>query len=119
MSPQAAIPLPETFDESGFEELKAEIAAYVANEGEEWTRRIEAERAVPAELALRAEGARLISLARRTGRVRRHVASLLPLPGAAGALRDVARVAADDRPRRHGVWRSVDQFATEEHGATT
>ena len=35
MTPQAAIPLPETFDDSGFADLKAEIAAYVANEGED------------------------------------------------------------------------------------
>jgi alkylation response protein AidB-like acyl-CoA dehydrogenase len=34
-------------DEEAFVSLKDEIAAYVANEGEEWTRRIEEERAVP------------------------------------------------------------------------
>ena len=74
MTPQAAIPLPETFDDSGFEELKAEIAAYVANEGEEWTRRIEAERAVPPELRVELKE-RGYLLARRAERVRRRAGS--------------------------------------------
>src|SRR6201996_3018519 len=63
MTPQATIPLPETFADSGFEELKAEIAAYVAGEGEEWTRRIEAERAVPPELRVELKERGYLSLA--------------------------------------------------------
>ncbi len=79
MTPQAAIPMPETFDESGFAELKAEIAAYVANEGEEWTRRIEAERAVPPELRVELKERGYLQ-PRRAGRVRRPRDPLLALP---------------------------------------
>jgi len=106
--------MPETFDDSGFEELKAEIAAYVANEGEEWTRRIEAERAVPAELRVELKERGLPEPC-RADRVRRRRDPLLALTFellelfamSHASLRMIVHVA-------NGVWRSVDQFATEE-----
>jgi alkylation response protein AidB-like acyl-CoA dehydrogenase len=113
MSPQAAIPLPETFDEAGFEELKAEIAAYVANEGEEWTRRIEVERAVPPELRVELKERGYLSLAGPVeygGRgipFSRYLELLELFAMSHASLRMIVHVA-------NGVWRSVDQFATEE-----
>ena len=86
-------------DEEAFVSLKDEIAAYVANEGEEWTRRIEEERAVPPELRDELQDRGYLSLAapEEYGGARDPV---LALARAARALLDVARVAADDRPRR-------------------
>ncbi|HEY5333691.1 MAG TPA: acyl-CoA dehydrogenase family protein [Solirubrobacterales bacterium] len=113
MTPQAAIPLPETFDEAGFDDLKAEIAAYVANEGEEWTRRIEAERAVPPELRVELKERGYLSLAGPAeyggaGIPFSRYLELLELFAMSHAsLRMIVHVA-------NGVWRSVDQFATEE-----
>ncbi len=113
MTPQAPIPLPETFDEAGFEELKAEIAAYVADEGEEWTRRIEAERAVPPELRVELKERGYLSLAGPVeygGRgipFSRYLELLELFAMSHASLRMIVHVA-------NGVWRSVDQFATEE-----
>ncbi|HEY0280016.1 MAG TPA: acyl-CoA dehydrogenase family protein, partial [Solirubrobacterales bacterium] len=113
MTPQAAIPLPETYDDSGFEALKAEIAAYVADEGEEWTRRIEAERAVPPELRVELKERGYLSLAGPAeyggaGIPFSRYLELLELFAMSHAsLRMIVHVA-------NGVWRSVDQFATEE-----
>src|ERR1700749_676137 len=113
MTPQAAIPLPETFDASAFDERKAEIAAYVAGEGEEWTRRIEAERAVPPELRSELKERGYLSLAGPTeygGRgipFSRYLELLELFAMSHASLRMIVPVA-------NGVWRSVDQFATEE-----
>jgi len=113
MTPQAAIPLPETFDQAGFEELKAEIAAYVADQGEEWTRRIEAERAVPPELRIELKERGYLSLAGPVaygGRgipFSRYLELLELFAMSHASLRMIVHVA-------NGVWRSVDQFATEQ-----
>src|ERR1700761_3972193 len=113
MTPQAAIPLPETFDEAGFEELKAEIAAYVANEGEEWTRRIEAERAVPAELRVELKERGYLSLAGPAeygGRgipFSRYLELMELFAMSHASLRMVVHVC-------NGTWRAIDQLATEE-----
>jgi alkylation response protein AidB-like acyl-CoA dehydrogenase len=113
MTPQAAIPMPDTFDDSGFEELKAEIAAYIANEGEEWTRRIEAERAVPPELRVELKERGYLSLA---GPVEyggagipfsRYLELLELFAMSHASLRMIVHVA-------NGVWRAMDQFATDE-----
>jgi len=56
-------------DEEAFVALKDEIAAYVAEEGEAWTRRIEEERAVPPSLRdeLQARGYLSIAAPREYG----------------------------------------------------
>jgi len=113
MTPQAAIPLPETFDDSGFEELKAEIAAYVANEGERWAERIEAERSVPPELRVELKERGYLSLAgpKEYGGAgipfSRYLELLELFAMSHASLRMIVHVA-------NGVWRAVDQFATPE-----
>src|ERR1700742_3241434 len=113
MTPQATIPLPETFDDSGFEALKAEIAAYVANEGAEWSRRIEPGRAVPPERRVELKERAYLS---RAGPAEyggagipfsRYLELLELFSMSHASLRMIVHVA-------NGVWRSVDQFATEE-----
>ncbi len=110
---QAPISAPEAIDEEEFAALKAEIAAYVAAEGEEWTRRIEAERAVPPELRAELKQRGFLSLAGPAEYGGRGIAfsrylELLELFSMSHAsLRMIVHVA-------NGVWRSVDQFATEE-----
>ena len=103
-----------TVDEEAFAALKEEIAAYVANEGEEWTRRIEDERAVPPELRdeLRERGYLLARRARASTAARgipfsRYLELLELFAMSHASLRMIVHVA-------NGVWRSVDQFATEE-----
>ena len=87
-------------DEEAFVSLKDEIAAYVANEGEAWTRRDRGRaRACRRSCATSCSDRGYLS-ARRAGRVRRPRHLLLALPGAARAVLHVARVAADDRARR-------------------
>ncbi len=100
-------------DEERFAALKGEIAAYVANEGEEWTRRIEAERVVPPELRAELRDRGYLSLAGPSeyggqGIPFSRYLELLELFAMSHAsLRMIVHVA-------NGVWRSVDQFATEE-----
>jgi alkylation response protein AidB-like acyl-CoA dehydrogenase len=100
-------------DEERFAALKEEIAAYVATDGEEWTRRIEAERAVPPELRAELRERGYLSLAGPTeyggqGIPFSRYLELLELFSMSHAsLRMIVHVA-------NGVWRSVDQFATEE-----
>lgn len=99
-------------DEQKFAALKEEIAAYVANEGEEWTRRIEAERVVPPELRTELRERGYLSLAGPSeyggqGIPFSRYLELLELFSMSHAsLRMIVHVA-------NGVWRSVDQFATE------
>lgn len=100
-------------DEERFTALKQEVAAYVAGEGEEWTRRIEAERAVPPELRAELRERGYLSLAGPSeyggqGIPFSRYLELLELFSMSHAsLRMIVHVA-------NGVWRSVDQFATEE-----
>jgi alkylation response protein AidB-like acyl-CoA dehydrogenase len=110
---QAPISSPENLDEEEFQGLKREIAAYVANEGEAWTERIERERAVPPQLRTELYERGYLSLAGPTEYGGRGIAfsrylELLELFAMSHAsLRMIVHVA-------NGVWRSVDQFATEE-----
>jgi alkylation response protein AidB-like acyl-CoA dehydrogenase len=100
-------------DEERFAALKEEIAAYVATEGEEWTRRIEAERVVPPQLRTELRDRGYLSLAGPSeyggqGIPFSRYLELLELFSMSHAsLRMIVHVA-------NGVWRSVDQFATEE-----
>jgi alkylation response protein AidB-like acyl-CoA dehydrogenase len=100
-------------DEERFAALKAEVAAYVADEGEQWTRRIEDERAVPPELRAELRERGYLSLAGPSeyggqGIPFSRYLELLELFSMSHAsLRMIVHVA-------NGVWRSVDQFATEE-----
>ena len=111
---QAAPPIDaDSLDETSFAALKAEIAAYVADEGEQWTRRIEAERAVPPELRTELRDRGYLSLAGPTeygGRgipFSRYLELLELFSMSHASLRMIVHVA-------NGVWRSVDQFATPE-----
>jgi alkylation response protein AidB-like acyl-CoA dehydrogenase len=100
-------------DEEKFAALKEEIAAYVAGEGEEWTRRIEAERAVPPELRTELRERGYLSLAGPSDYggqgipFSRYLELLELFSMSHASLRMIVHVA-------NGVWRSVDQFATEE-----
>src|SRR3954451_7531493 len=93
--------------------LKHEIAAYVANEGEAWTERIERERAVPPELRTELYERGYLSLAGPVAYGGKGIAfsrylELLELFSMSHAsLRMIVHVA-------NGVWGSVDQLATEE-----
>jgi len=104
---------PEALDEERFAALKEEIAAYVAEEGEAWTRRIEDERAVPPELRdeLRERGyLSLAGPAEYGGQgipFSRYLELLELFAMSHASLRMIVHVA-------NGVWRSVDQFATAE-----
>jgi alkylation response protein AidB-like acyl-CoA dehydrogenase len=110
---QAPISTPESLDEEMFATLKQEIAAYVANEGEAWTERIERERTVPPELRQELYDRGYLSLAGPAEYGGKGIAfsrylELLELFSMSHAsLRMIVHVA-------NGVWRSVDQFATEE-----
>ena len=100
-------------DEEAFVALKDEIAAYVANEGEAWTRRIEEERAVPPGLReeLQARGYLSIAAPREYGGrgipFSRWLELLELFSMSHASLRMIVHVA-------NGVWRAVDQFATPE-----
>ncbi|MCW2951436.1 MAG: acyl-CoA dehydrogenase domain protein [Conexibacter sp.] len=110
---QAATIAADAVDEGDFAALKAEIAAYVANEGEAWTRRIEDERAVPPELREELSARGYLSLAGPVeygGRgipFSRYLELLELFSMSHASLRMIVHVA-------NGVWRAVDQFATEE-----
>jgi len=110
---QAPISSPDTLDEEMFAALRHEIAAYVANEGEAWTERIERERTVPPELRQELYERGYLSLAGPAEYGGKGIAfsrylELLELFSMSHAsLRMIVHVA-------NGVWRSVDQFATEE-----
>ena len=100
-------------DEEAFVSLKDEIAAYVANEGEAWTRRIEEERAVPPGLRdeLQARGYLSIAAPEEYGGrgipFSRWLELLELFSMSHASLRMIVHVA-------NGVWRAVDQFATPE-----
>ncbi len=110
---QAATIAADAVDEAELAALKAEIAAYVANEGEAWTRRIEDERAVPPELREELKERGYLSLAgprEYGGRgipFSRYLELLELFSMSHAALRMIVHVA-------NGVWRAVDQFATED-----
>lgn len=98
-------------DEASFAALKDEIRAYVANEGEVWTRRIEDERAVPAQLRAQLRERGYLALAAPEaygGRgipFSRYLELLEVFSMSHASLRMIVHVA-------NGVWRAVDQFAT-------
>jgi len=104
---------PVQVDEAAFAALKEEIAAYVAGEGEAWTRRIEDERAVPPELRgeLQARGYLALAAPEAYGGrgipFSRYLELLELFSMSHASLRMIVHVA-------NGVWRSVDQFATPE-----
>jgi len=110
---QAAPISPDAVDESELAALRDEIAAYVANEGEVWTRRIEDERAVPPELRAELSDRGYLSLAAPVeygGRgipFSRYLELLELFSMSHAALRMIVHVA-------NGVWRAADQFASEE-----
>jgi alkylation response protein AidB-like acyl-CoA dehydrogenase len=106
-------PITTPVDEAAFAALKDEVAAYVANEGEAWTRRIEDERAVPPELRDELQERGYLALAAPEaygGRgipFSRYLELLELFSMSHASLRMIVHVA-------NGVWRSADQFATEE-----
>jgi alkylation response protein AidB-like acyl-CoA dehydrogenase len=110
---QAFVVPQDGFDETEFASLKDEIAAYVANEGEEWTARIERERTVSPELREELHQRGYLSLAgprEYGGRgipFSRYLELLELFSMSHASLRMIVHVA-------NGVWRAVDQFATEE-----
>jgi alkylation response protein AidB-like acyl-CoA dehydrogenase len=103
-------PITTPFDEAAFAALKTEIAAYVANEGEVWTRRIEDERVVPPELRdeLQARGYLALAAPEAYGGrgipFSRYLELLELFAMSHASLRMIVHVA-------NGVWRSVEQFA--------
>lgn len=106
-------PITTPIDEAAFAALKEEVAAYVTGPGEEWTRRIERERVVPPELRqeLRERGyLALVAPEAYGGRAvpfTRYLELLELFSMSHASLRIIVHVA-------NGVWRAVDQFATEE-----
>ncbi|MGD9734409.1 MAG: acyl-CoA dehydrogenase family protein [Solirubrobacterales bacterium] len=104
---------PGSFDPAELDSLKAEVAAYVAGEGQRWTDLIEQTRKVPPELRedLRQRG--YLSLAAPTEYGGRGVPFvqflelLEELSTSHASLRMIVHVA-------NGVWRAVDQHASEE-----
>ena len=106
-------PTTTPIDEAAFAALKEEVAAYVTGPGEEWTRRIERERVVPPELRqeLRERGyLALVAPEAYGGRAvpfTRYLELLELFSMSHASLRIIVHVA-------NGVWRAVDQFATEE-----
>ncbi|MBV8068124.1 MAG: acyl-CoA/acyl-ACP dehydrogenase [Candidatus Eremiobacteraeota bacterium] len=100
-------------DETSFEELKREIAAYVAGPAEEWAARIERERRVPPELweELRARG--YLSLAAPAGYggheipFTRYLELIELFSMSHASIRMIVHVV-------NGTWRAMDRFATEE-----
>lgn len=109
----APAPAPAELDEAAFADLRDEIAAYVANEGQAWTRRIEDERAVPAGLReeLRERGylalAAPVAYGGRGIPFSRYLELLELFSMSHASLRMIVHVA-------NGVWRAVDQLATPE-----
>ena len=104
---------PTPVDEAEFAALKAEIRAYVENEGERWTERIEAERTVPPELwvELRERGYLRLAAPRSLGGRGLPFARYLELielfsrPHA--SLRMIVHV-------MNGLWRAMLPYANEE-----
>jgi alkylation response protein AidB-like acyl-CoA dehydrogenase len=104
---------PTPVDEADFAALKAEIQAYVEDEGERWTERIEADRAVPGELwdELRERGYLKLAAPRSLGGRGLPFARYLELielfsrPHA--SLRMIVHVS-------NGLWRSMLPHANEE-----
>jgi alkylation response protein AidB-like acyl-CoA dehydrogenase len=113
MTQPAAAPAADELDEAAFGRLKDEIAAYVAAEGEAWTRRIEDERAVPPALReeLHERGYLGLAAPRAYGGqgipFSRYLELLELFSMSHASLRMIVHVA-------NGVWRAVDQFATPE-----
>src|SRR5918911_2646407 len=107
-----ALAQPE-IDEATFAALRDEVAAYVRGPGEEWAERIERERAVPGELRGELRDRGYLSLAGPVeygGRgipFSRYLELLELFSMSHASLRMIVHVA-------NGVWRAVDQFATEE-----
>ncbi|MFN8162311.1 MAG: acyl-CoA dehydrogenase family protein [Solirubrobacterales bacterium] len=110
---QAPASTPEALDEVEFAALKQEIAAYVAEQGEAWTARIEESGTVPAELRAELRDRGYLSLAgprEYGGRgipFARYLELLELFSMSHASLRMIIHVA-------NGVWRAVDQYATEE-----
>lgn len=106
-------PITTPIDEAAFAALKEEVAAYVTGPGEEWTRRIERERFVPPELRQELRERGYLALAApeayggRAVPFTRYLEQLELFSMSHASLRIIVHVA-------NGVWRAVDQFATEE-----
>ncbi len=102
-----------TFDEAAFAALKAEVATYVAGPAEAYARRIERERAVPAELwpELRERGyLRLAAPEAYGGRglpFSRYLELMELFSMSHASLRMIVHVV-------NGVWRAIDMLATDE-----
>ncbi len=105
--------MPPAFDEAAFAALRGEVADYVAGPAEEWAELIESERAVPPELRVELRDRGYLSLAGPTdygGRgipLSRYLELLELFSMAHASLRMIVHVS-------NGVWRSLDQFATDE-----
>jgi alkylation response protein AidB-like acyl-CoA dehydrogenase len=108
----ATLAQPE-IDEASFAALRDEVDAYVRGPGEAWAERIEHERAVPPELRAELRDRGYLSLAGPVeygGRgipFSRYLELLELFSMSHASLRMIVHVA-------NGVWRAVDQFATEE-----
>lgn len=112
MSDVTVVP-PDSFDQSAFEVLYEEVRSYVADRGEEWTRKIESSREVPAALReeLRRKGYLSLAAPREYGGAGVPFSKWLELlelfSESHASLRMMIHVA-------NGVWRAVDQFADDE-----
>jgi alkylation response protein AidB-like acyl-CoA dehydrogenase len=106
-------PLPTPVDEAEFAALKAEIRAYVENEGERWTELIEAERRVPQELWDELKGRGYLRLAAPQSLGGRG----LPFPRYLELIELFSRPHASLRMIVHvsnGLWRAMLPFANDE-----
>jgi alkylation response protein AidB-like acyl-CoA dehydrogenase len=104
---------PELFDEAEFAELRAEVAAYVRDQGERWAALIESERSVPMALwdELRDRGYLRLAAPRKYGGrgipFARYVELLELFSMSHASLRMIVHVC-------NGIWRPMDSHASEE-----
>ena len=101
----------DAFDDAEFERLREEISAYVADQGEEWARRIESAGKVPPELRAELHDRGYLSLAVP----REYGGKGIPFSRWLELLEIFAMSHASLRMIVHvsnGVWRAVDQFAS-------
>jgi alkylation response protein AidB-like acyl-CoA dehydrogenase len=104
---------PELFDEAEFAELRAEVAAYVRDQGERWAALIESERSVPMALwdELRDRGYLRLAAPRKYGGrgipFARYLELLELFSMSHASLRMIVHVC-------NGIWRPMDSHASEE-----
>ncbi|MGC5168523.1 acyl-CoA dehydrogenase family protein [Luteimicrobium sp. DT211] len=104
-------PAPPAFDEAAFAALKAEVAAWVAGPGEEWSERIEATGDVPPELFAELRDRGYLSLAAPPELGGRGI----PFPRYLELMEVVSRSHASIRMLVHvinGTWRAMAPYAT-------